>query len=133
MSALPTPRLADLDDPLAPRREAERPAPTSVPPRRRARSPKGASTAPAARAPIAAPAPVASLADEQLIGVFARLPESLADRLAEGVRALNADRPRRSRVTQQDIVGALVEHHVTPERPSELGELVDAYRQRLRR
>jgi hypothetical protein len=61
------------------------------------------------------------------------MPESLSDRLAEGVRALNAGRPRRGRVTQQDLLGALVERYVTPDAPEPLGELVDGYRQRIRR
>jgi hypothetical protein len=142
MSALPTPKVVDLDDPLAPRR-ALAPAPQEPDPspapgeppvspkRQRPRRPP----ARADRAP-APPLPAPSLADEQLVAVFARMPESLSDRLAEGVRALNAGRPRRGRVTQQDLLGALVERYVTPDVPEPLGELVelvDGYRQRIRR
>jgi hypothetical protein len=65
--------------------------------------------------------------------VFARLPESLSDRLGESLRALNVGRRRRGRVSQQDLLGALVDHYVTPDDPAALVELVDAYRQRIRR
>lgn len=150
MSALPTPRLADLDDPLAPRREptaatpgrvtppaartdaeAQRLVATAAPPEVRSPSePSDALAAPSSPPSLAA-AP--SLAHEQLVAVFARIPESLSDRLADGVRALNAGRPRRGRVSQQDVVGALVERYVTPDAPAELGDLVDAFRRRTRR
>lgn len=138
MSALPTPKLADLDDPLAPRRD---PAPAAAapqapaaqtPPRRREAkraSANGARRAPAARTAERKP----SLADEPLIAVFARLPESLSDRLDEGVQAVNAGRPRRARVSKQDVLGALVDELVTPDDPARLVELVDAYRKRLLR
>lgn len=72
-----------------------------------------------------------SLADEPLVAVFARMPESLSERLADTVRALNAGRSRRARVSQQDVLGALVDHHATAD-PGALTELVDAYRQRIR-
>jgi hypothetical protein len=135
MSALPTPKLADLDDPLAPRREPP-PSPTQeatrpATPRRRAAAKRPTQKTPATD--TAAPSvPKQSLADEQLVAVFARMPESLSERLAEGVRALNAGRPRRGRVSQQDILGALVDHYVTPTQPAALNKLVDAYRQRVR-
>jgi len=61
------------------------------------------------------------------------MPESLSDRLADTVRALNADRPRHSRVTQQDVLGALVDAYLSPADTAALGERVDAYRRRARR
>lgn len=134
--ALPSPRLVDLDDPLQPRAE-----PTALPmparagdssapaaPRARSSIPTEKNAAPAA--PITAPD---TLADEQLVAVFARVPESLSDQLADTVRALNAGRARRARVSQQDIVGALLEHYATPAKPAELNVLVDDYRRRIRR
>jgi hypothetical protein len=138
MTALPTPKLADLDDPLAPRRErgpAAVPAPARPATRRRRTPPDGATPKETSAPPTAAPTPTVapSLADEQLVAVFARIPESLSDRLVEGVRALNAGRPRRGRVSQQELLGALVERYVTPDAPAALSELVDAYRQRIRR
>ena len=138
MSALPTPKVVDLDDPLAPR-PARAPAPQEPDPAPTPEESPASPKPPRPRRPPAqvdrAPAPQAtpSLADEQLVAVFARMPESLSDRLGEGVRALNAGRPRRGRVTQQDLLGALVERYVTPDAPEQLGKLVDGYRQRIRR
>jgi hypothetical protein len=146
MSSLPTPKLVDLDDPLAPRREPARsapptsqPAPTAPAPAQAPRS--SAPTRPAARRPArrprenaeSAPRTSSSLADEPLVAVFARMPESLSDRLADGVRELNVGRPRRSRISQQEVLGALVEKYVTPGDSKALAELVDAYRARTRR
>lgn len=138
MSPLPTPKVVDLDDPLTPRptpasapsapptEPAPRPKPTSATTSQKARTKRV--TAPPA---IAEPAPP-SLGDEPRIAVFARLPESLSDRLAEGVAALNAGRRRgRGRVSQQDLLGALVERYVTPDDVAELGALVAEHRRRL--
>jgi len=136
MTALPTPSLVDLDDPLAPRR-APAPTPSAEPapaPPARRRSPSRARAA-AERPPVTEPPPTTpahSLADEPLVAVFARMPESLSERLADTVRALNAGRSRRARVSQQDVLGALVDHHATADDPVALAELVDAYRQRIR-
>jgi len=143
MTGLPTPRLVDLDDPLSPRAPAApapppAAAPAPAPPARAAAaaqprqrvSPK---RKPVAKPPAAQPSTAGSLADEQVVGVFARMPESLSDRLADTVRALNADRPRHSRVTQQDVLGALVDVYLSPEDTAALGEHVDAYRRRARR
>jgi hypothetical protein len=142
MSSLPTPKLVDLDDPLAPRREPARSATPTSQPAPAAPAPAQAS-APAkpARRPArraresaeSAPQASSSLADEPLVAVFARMPESLSDRLAEGVRELNVGRPRRSRISQQEVLGALVEKYVTPGASKALAELVDAYRARTRR
>ena len=136
MSALPTPTLADLDDPLAPRRESPpapaREAASPAATRRRTKTKRLTQQTPAARTAVSAPS-APSLVDEQLVAVFARVPESVSDRLADGVRALNAGRPRRGRVSQQDLLGAIVDHYVRPDEPAALGELVDAYRQRIRR
>lgn len=129
MTALPTPKLADLDDPLAPRREP--PPPPAPAPAREA--PAGRLYAAPQQTPVVGSATPTALADEQLVAVFARIPESLSDRLADGVRALNVGRPRRGRVSQQDLLGALVEHYVTPDALGALGALVDDYRQRIRR
>ena len=135
MSALPTPKLADLDDPLAPRREPSL-APTQEAARPKAARRRAATKRPAQKTPATkteAPSLAErSLANEQLVAVFARMPESLSERLADGVRALNVGRPRRGRVSQQDILGALVDHYVTPDQPAALNKLVDAYRQRVR-
>jgi hypothetical protein len=135
MSGLPTPRLADLDDPLAPRRETL-PAPARQATRPAAQRARATTKPPTQQTPPAqtqTPAPaVPTLADEQLVAVFARMPESLSDRLADGVRALNAGRPRRGRVSQQDVLGALVDQYVRPDQPAPLRELVDAYRRRIR-
>lgn len=130
MSALPTPKLVDLDDPLAPRREPEAPSPTPQAPRRAAAKPPATQKAPR---PAAPPTDSPSLADDPLVAVFARLPEGLSDRLADGLRALNAGRPRRARISQQEVLGALVDRYVTPDEVGELGELVDGYRRRIRR
>jgi hypothetical protein len=135
MSALPTPRLADLDDPLAPRRDTL-PAPAPQAPRPAAQRARATTKKPTQQTPPAqtqTPVPaVQTLADEQLVAVFARMPESLSDRLADGVRALNAGRPRRGRVSQQDVLGALVDQYVRPDQPAPLRELVDVYRRRIR-
>jgi hypothetical protein len=136
--ALRSPRLVDLDDPLQPRSAPavvtapQAPPADSAPPAKPRRRPR---SSPATdKTPPATPAPSAStLADEQLVAVFARVPESLSDRLADTVRALNTGRARRARVSQQDIVGALLERYATPVAPDELTALVDDYRQRLRR
>ena len=132
MSALPTPKIIDLDDPLMPRRQqpvTAATAPRHTVERRPARKPAAEKPAPAPTSDATSQ----SLADEPLVAVFARLPESLSDRLSEGLRALNVGRRRRGRVSQQDLLGALVDHYVTPEDPAALLELVDAYRQRIRR
>jgi hypothetical protein len=131
MSALPTPKLADLDDPLAPGRERS-PAPTQEAARPKAARRRAAAQKTPATETEAPSLAERSLAAEQLVAVFARMPESLSERLADGVRALNAGRPRRGRVSQQDILGALVDHYVTPDQPAALNKLVDAYRQRVR-
>jgi len=127
MSALPTPKIVDLDDPLTPRRE-EPPAPISTPTTPRRRTAKQQ----ASKKPLP-PTKRSTLADDPLVAVFARLPESLSDRLAETVRAVNANRPRRGRVSQQDILGTLVEQYLTPDDVNELSERVDAYRQQISR
>jgi hypothetical protein len=133
MSSLPTPKLVDLDDPLAPRREPARSAAPTSQPAPAAPAPASAPAKPArrpARRPRenaeSAPRASSSLADEPLVAVFARMPESLSDRLADGVRELNVGRPRRSRISQQEVVGALVEKYVTPGDSKALAELVDA-------
>jgi hypothetical protein len=133
MSPLPTPKLADLDDPLAPRREPAKGAPAAATrpatTQRRRATPRPQQPA----APVAAAPP--SLAGDALVAVFARLPESLSDGLADAVRAVNAGRPRRGRVSQQDLLGAIVDRYITSDvglPPGELGQLVDAYRARLR-
>ena len=134
MSPLTPPKLVDLDDPLAPRpAPAPAPAASSPTPRTRAaaRAPRKPRSTPPATPP-STPSPPRTLADEPLVAVFARLPESLSDRLADGVRALNEGRPRRGRVSQQDLLGALVDRYVTPKDTRELGALVDDYRQRVR-
>ena len=136
MSPLPTPKIVDLDDPLLPRAEPTPAAPPTPDDRR-----KPARSASASRnrsnkpptAPSSDGAGAPGLAGEPLVAVFARLPESVADRLAQSVRAINADRPRRARVSQQDVLGAVVESHITPDDVTALAELVDAYRQRTRR
>lgn len=132
MSPLTPPKLVDLDDPLAPR-PAPAPAASTPSTRKRpaARAPRKPPSAPPAASP-SAPSPARTLAEEPLLAVFARLPESLSDRLADGVRALNEGRPRRGRVSQQDLLGALVDRYVTPADTRELAALVDDYRQRIR-
>ena len=140
MAALPTPGLVDLDDPLqpAPRPSQPRTPAAAAPPaagtkqatttRRRGATPRRA----------AAPAAVAagpSLAEEELVAVFVRVPTSISDRLAATIAALNAGRPRRARISQQDLVGALLDRYATTELARdapELTTLVDDYRQRVR-
>lgn len=136
---LPTPSLVDLDDPLQPARRAPEPpaepaaaAATTktpnTPTRTRRRPPRAASEAPPAPAPR-------TLADEELVAVFVRVPTSISDRLAATITALNAGRPRRARISQQDLVGALLDRYATTELARdapELTALVDDYRQRVR-
>ena len=130
MSALPTPKIVDLDDPLKPRPATEspraaRPSSPRAAPRRAKPKSAAASSAPATK-------PQPSLAEEPMAAIFARVPESLTDRLAETVLAINAGRPRRARVSQQDVLGALLHHSLTPGDVSALAEHVDAYRRLLR-
>ncbi|MDQ3849586.1 MAG: hypothetical protein M3296_03090, partial [Actinomycetota bacterium] len=100
-------------------------------PRRRTAKPKPALPPPADTTVAGPPVdPAASLADEPLVAVFARIPERLTNELADRVRALNVGRSRRNRVTQQDVLGTLVRQYLTDEA---LAEHVDAYRQALRR
>jgi hypothetical protein len=136
---LPTPSLVDLDDPLQPaRRTPEPPAQPAAaatttktpntPTRTRRRPPRAASEA----APAPAPR---TLADEELVAVFVRVPTSISDRLAATITALNAGRPRRARISQQDLVGALLDRYATTELARdapELTALVDDYRRRVR-
>jgi hypothetical protein len=136
---LPTPSLVDLDDPLQPaRRTPEPPAEPAAaaattktpntPTRTRRRPPRAASEAPPALAPR-------TLADEELVAVFVRVPTSISDRLAATITALNAGRPRRARISQQDLVGALLDRYATTELARdapELTALVNDYRQRVR-
>lgn len=139
MAALPTPSLVDLDDPLQPARHAPQPSqpPATAPrgvgvpqtkPRRRDTPRRTATEAPAAPERR-------SLAEEELVAVFVRVPTSISDRLAATVTALNAGRPRRTRISQQDLVGALLDRYATTELARdapELTALVDDYRQRVR-
>ena len=136
---LPTPSLIDLDDPLQPARRAPEPpaqpaaaaAATETPTKPRRRTPRrpAASNTPA-------PAPTQrTLADEELVAVFVRVPASISDRLADTITALNAGRARRARISQQDLVGALLDRYATTELARdapELTALVDEYRQRVR-
>ncbi len=115
MSFLPTPTIADLDDPLTPRREPQASTPARQP-RRRAANPGPASPPPdnpASPRPSADHAP--SLADEPLVAVFAHISERLTNELADRVRALSAGRSRRNRVTQQDVLGTLVKEYLADE------------------
>ena len=136
---LPTPSLIDLDDPLQPARRASEPpaqpaaaaAATETPTRPRRRTPRRAAASDAS-----APAPTQrTLADEELVAVFVRVPASISDRLAATITALNAGRARRARISQQDLVGALLDRYATTELARdapELTALVDDYRQRVR-
>jgi hypothetical protein len=134
--ALPTPGLVDLDDPLQP---APRPSEPSKP--AAAGPPAGAPPATTTRRrsakPRTAPAAAArpSLAEQELVAVFARVPTSISDRLAATITALNVGRPKRARISQQDLVGALLDRYATTELARdapELTALVDDYRQRMR-
>jgi hypothetical protein len=137
MSALPTPKIVDLDDPLTPRAAPPAATPTatatSAPatrPARRRRASKPAAPRKASSPPSTTPdAP--TFASDALVADFARLPEGLSDRLVDGLRALNDGRPRRSRINQQELLGALVDHYVTPDDVAELSVLVDDYRRRI--
>lgn len=134
--ALKTPQLADLDDPLAGGPAHSSPAPATPPPtppaspqsqpaQRRARPP---------RPPAAAPQPAGSFAGQPRVAIFARVPERLSDGVAAAVAAVNAARSRPERVSQQDVIGAVLERYVTSEHgldAAELGALADAYRRRL--
>jgi hypothetical protein len=135
---LPTPGLVDLDDPLqpAPRpSQRSKPAATAAPP---AAADQSTTTTPrrAAKPRAAAPPAAArSLAEEELVAVFVRVPTSISDRLAATIVTLNAGRPRRARISQQDLVGALLDRYATTElarEAPELTTLVDDYRQRVR-
>lgn len=143
-------QLTDLDDPLAPARStapapvtrasadasASKRSPSTAKPaqtRSRASTRRPAAERPVSVPPAAPPTAGSSLADEQLVAVFARVPESLSDALADTVRTLNAGRARRARVSQQDVVGALLARYTTQQQADELSELVDGYRQRIRR
>jgi hypothetical protein len=136
--ALPTPGLVDLDDPLKPR-PSQLPSPPAAAgspaggdeqaakAHRRAKPRRAAGTSAALVGP--------SLAEEELVAVFVRVPTSISDRLAATIAALNADRPRRARISQQDLVGALLDRYATTELARdalELTALVDDYRQRVR-
>lgn len=131
MSALPTPKIVDLDDPLTPRPEAATPAAPAANSRPRRSAVKTASTG-AATATVASPPATRSLADEELVAIFARVPKSIADRLSETTTSLNAARSRRSRISQQELLGALIDQHVTPKNIAALEKRVDAYRARIR-
>jgi len=134
---LPTPGLVDLDDPLQPApRKPEPPAESSATaagdtqakPRRRDK-PRHV-----VEGPVVAGAG-RPLAEEELVAVFVRVPTSISDRLAATITALNAGRPRRARISQQDFVGALLDRYATTELARdapELTALVDDYRQRVR-
>jgi hypothetical protein len=139
--ALPTPSLVDLDDPLQPARRTPEPpsepsatetptaGDTQTKPRRRAKQRRGA-----AQAAVVAPA-ARQLAEEELVAVFVRVPASISDRLAATITTLNAGRPRRARISQQDLVGALLDRYATTELARdapELAALVDDYRNRVR-
>lgn len=129
MAGLKTPQLADLDDPLAPRPPAARSAPAPASASRARKPPAGRAVAPRGQRG-------ASLADEELVAVFARVPESLSAALADAVRRVNAERSRRDRVSQQDLMGALLDRYLASGdglTTGDLSELADAYRARLRR
>ena len=79
----------------------------------------------------AAATDAATYGNDALVAVFARMPEGLSDRLADGLRALNEQRPRRSRVNQQELLATLVDRYVTPADVTELSAYVDDYRRRL--
>ncbi len=133
MSILPTPKVADLDDPLAPRREPPptappASAPTATPHRRTATKHE---PQPTTAVPPATPTDRSPYANDALVAVFARMPEGLSDRLADVLRALNDGRPRRSRVNQQDLLATLVDRYATPDDVTELSVHVDDYRRRL--
>ena len=134
--ALPTPGLVDLDDPLqpAPRPSQRSKSPAAAPP---AAADQATTTTPrrASKPRAATPALATPLAEEELVAVFVRVPTSISDRLAATIAALNAGRPRRARISQQDLVGALLDRYATPELARdapELTALVDDYRQRVR-
>lgn len=124
--SLPTPKLVDLDDPLGPR-PAQPTAPPAKP--RRPRTPRANTDSARAAAP-AAPAQrsQATLADEKVVAVFARMPASVSDVLANTVSQLNAGRPRGSRISQQDVLGTLVYELRDPADTETLLVKVKAYR-----